>query len=814
MNENRSEEIKRILNGINTSDVSEMRYVIIPKSEYPDVDTKKNAIGSVALRLNNGSVVALEASALNDIRSREALTKFTAAVLTEQMNKRNVESINGLEGFEYVLLSDEKGIRQYDATVDEWKEKASSNSKFLKHAVITAGVIGAGALATIGGKKLYDVFSQNKAEIVEEVEEKETEFDMVPLGTDLSDKDIEWVEKEFKNPIQRKDLLNNYDILMSLNKEISLDDNNTVIAGLTGDQLTAITTYYNFADMSIAERYFLIGNMDINTLQNEASLGLQSLVAYCADSNNSLEDVKDAFANMIIDPEMKKLMLEFCDRRDELINASSKQKDEKWANFEEWIIQTFIDEKSSIYVDINEHPSASLLLNIFIPALHHAGFNNTGDYIYDGLMLIEEANLNPLVNDACIAINGAVEDSDFIIFKEKADVLISKYQEILLGSIVIDLGDSVAIAEAATFDDLVNRMSEIDIFVERYAPDFKNIINGATYQDRVELLNRELKDKELYPTDKDQSLYYTHIAEKSNAIDFDKIQGNAAKGTPLAKTTEKNVEFSAEEAEQVMPESVLKQAVDDANLPPLVGTAEADEKVKEETEKTKNEGIDYVNKVIDYYAKHGGSMDDRSIPGSLQSAYDNLGSDIFYTCKQTGIGRYKENNKTGGKVTIDDDMKDKVTDITTDSTGAIDGDKFIEENNKEDSNKDNTNTNDSNDGKVDTNDNNIGNEIGDGFAPVLPGEGNPNKPGISGGEITTSNEEDILNQLNSTINIQSEPVGETQTETEDKTISGNTARVSSAVFSIDDEALKFYLAYLEDSSKDLTNLTDSYQKRI
>lgn len=537
------------------------------------------------------------------------------------------------------------------------QEKTDSKAKSV---LTTAGLIaGAGVMVAAAGFTGYKLGNSGNEEITSE-DTNDIDFSNTNgygfYKYDLSEfEDFEQYINEIPDSLQKENAVNYLNILQKFNQKITLVDETEQLGGLTVEQLIAIDAFSNSNVYTAQDYVKTFGLYNFSNVNKDFQQGAMVTGAYLANSNIDGTCLADIFK----DETVKEFYLKALEHQHTILTAeNSKDKKQAIKDFEEFMNDVAVDQASEEYIDFSMHPGMSFATTVVVSSLNYNNVRLSSKLISD-IVVIGNDEQNSKLDSICSDANAKLDE---------ASKLISDMNGILVNnqSIKIYNVNEVKQANAEGREPVLMSLQygELDTLLT------ENLCDQLQIND---LINKELVKSEQFVTEEDQQKIIANGVEISrklqNSTDA-KTSGKSKEQVYLeehlqkkgdtATITKKDVSITTPEQKQDLintnPELVTEAKNELNKKENLIANETKEEqqavqdKINQDVQNTTNEGINYVNQVVSYY-ENNGNID--GIPSELQSAYNNLGADIFNTCRNTGISRWEVKNQPtiGGEVT-------------------------------------------------------------------------------------------------------------------------------------------------------------------
>lgn len=320
---------------------------------------------------------------------------------------------------------------------NEYNGKETHGLMSLKNAIIIGGVsIGVGALGLIGCNHFKS--QAEKTAVVQEVKSKDVKNANPRSWKQYVDEYVESNQKQF--------LTSNMQEIKDELVEINVNDKVYKLT-LTPEDIIALDYYYNTFEMSNEEMLSIYGSYNNDSGDNKDLINnVHSALDKIRISIVKAEKIEDVIMPEFTDEVTQELFTKYAKLFVEFNNSKSKSSIK--SDFEDMFRADFIENGS---VDLNEHPSASVILQVFPSAfnLSNSPLNKKLNVILVG----QETNIgvegvkdtveqNGLVDDACSVIDRRLEKfDDFRNELERDHTIISKDNKDLLLDVNADLKD-------------------------------------------------------------------------------------------------------------------------------------------------------------------------------------------------------------------------------------------------------------------------------------------------------------------------------------------------------------------------------------
>lgn len=320
---------------------------------------------------------------------------------------------------------------------NEYDGKKTSGLFPLKKALVVGGtVLGAGSLGLIG---CHVIKSQaEKTAVVAEVKSKDTK--------NANPRSWKQYVDEYADSKQKEFLTSSMQEIKDELVEIEVDDKVSKLT-LTPEDIIALNYYYNTFEMTNEEMLSIYGSYNKDSGDNKDLINnVHSALDKIRISLVKAKTVEDVIMPEFTDNVTQELFVKYAKQYVEFNNSTSKSTVK--SNFEDMFRADFIENGS---VDLNEHPSASVILQVFPSAfnLSNSPLNKKLNIILVG----QETNIdvdgvkdtveqNGLVDDACSVIDRRLEKfDDFRNELERDHTTVSKDNKDLLLDVNADLKD-------------------------------------------------------------------------------------------------------------------------------------------------------------------------------------------------------------------------------------------------------------------------------------------------------------------------------------------------------------------------------------
>jgi len=320
---------------------------------------------------------------------------------------------------------------------NEYDGKQTKGLSPLKKAALIGGtVIGIGALGLIGCHVIKG--QAEKRAVIEEVKSKDFKNADPRSWKQYVDEYTESSEKGF--------LTSKMEEIKNELVEITVNDKVYKLT-LTPEDIIALNYYYNTFEMENEEMLSIYGSYNKDSGDNKDLINnVHSALDKIRISLVKAKTIEDVIMPEFADEVTKELFTKYAKEYVEFNNSTSKSTVK--SNFEDMFRADFIENGS---VDLNEHPSASVILQVFPSAfnLSNSPLNKKLNVILVG----QETNIdvdgvkdtveqNGLVDDACSVIDRRLEKfDDFRNELERDHTIISKDNKDLLLDVNADLKD-------------------------------------------------------------------------------------------------------------------------------------------------------------------------------------------------------------------------------------------------------------------------------------------------------------------------------------------------------------------------------------
>ena len=547
------------------------------------------------------------------------------------------------------------------------KAQTKPKSNHAKKALVAAGIIGAAALAGVGGYHLAKALGKDNN--VETNSQDENDNELIQeegygfYKYDLSNmEDINQYMSEIPDSLQKDGALLRLNILQNFNHEITLVDEETKqLGGLTIEQLVALDAYAN-SNIYTKEDY--VKNFGIYDFSNVTSDFQQTVLQTSAFLANKTVD-GTSLADIFKDEQVKKIYLKSLEYRDSILNAEDKKNQKKAVNEFEEFLASQSDSTSEYYIDYSGHPGMAFVTPVIVGSLDYNNIGLSSEIVSKHLIIGTDEHRSAV--DTICAL--AEEKMDSVIhFMDEMEQILVDNQTL---KVYNDNEKMKAESENRNPVLLQLREAELDDLISNTLCDQMQI---------HQLINTELEKTNQLVTEEDQKIVFANATNLHNQFSENRYKDaqTAAiakelneKGTATVKQEDVKIDTEAEKKDLVQsaPQQVeeAKQELNQSqgllpNETPEEQKA-TQQQIEQDVADTKAEGENYYNSVVAYYEANG-NVD--GIPSNLQNAYNNLGDATYNLAKQTGIGRWTAKNQptVGGEVTMNPEFKDVDTNAT------------------------------------------------------------------------------------------------------------------------------------------------------
>lgn len=547
-----------------------------------------------------------------------------------------------------------------------------------KSALVTAGIIaGVGIMAATAGVAGYKL--GNRGNEITSEDTNDLDFSNTNgygfYKYDLSEfEGIEQYINEIPDSLQKENAIKYLNILQKFNQKITLVDETEQLGGLTIEQLIAIDAFSN-SNIYTAEDYVkTFGLYNFSNVNRDFQQGATVTGAYLANPEVDGTSLADIFK----DETVKEFYLKALEHQHNILTAGNySDKKQAIKDFEKFMTNVAADQTSGEYIDFSMHPGMSFATSAVIISLNDNNIKLSSELVSKVVVIGNDEQKSKL-DTVCSDANAKLDEASKFI-SDMNGVLVNNQ------SIKIYNANEVKQANAEGREPVLMSLQygELDTLLTESLCDQSQI---------NDLINKELIKSEQLVTEEDQQKILANgieIAAKARTSTDAKTSGKSKEQIYLeehlqkkgdtATITKEDVKITTPEQKQDLintnPELVA-EAKNELNKKENLMANETKEeqqatqdKINQDVQNTTNEGINYVNQVVSYYENNGNV---NGIPSELQSAYNNLGADMFNTCKNTGVSRWETRNQptTGGEITPIPGMENVDTDANTSSNNT------------------------------------------------------------------------------------------------------------------------------------------------